>query len=380
MNAPTLTPTPAHALYAPSSAHRWMHCTASALAISRLGEQEESEEAAKGTRAHDEIERILGGLSGRGFTDGVLFEAYTKPVDANHPSAYGVALVVSFVGQLPAGSLWIEQRVRLTDDIWGRCDVGHWHDESATLTIIDYKDGFVPVEAEKNEQLRIYAAASIFTHQLPARWIRYVVVQPNDFRPVPRVKQWIEPAESLREFAERAAGVPTGPLTFTAGEHCRYCPLFGRCEASRDVLTNLGTMIAHPADQVPAGQVALFMAARKPIEDWFKSADKAWTKRALAGQVPPGMKVVTGQKHRAWRDPNEARRTVFHEKGLEALEPPTPAQAEKMGIDKAWIDAEAPRPEGGPVLAFESDTRPVFERRGVVEMFKAALADVGRTT
>jgi hypothetical protein len=54
------------------------------------------------------------------------------------------------------------------------------------------------VDVEENEQLRIYAAASMFTHNLPVKWIRYVVVQPNDWRPfVPRVKQWHEPVETL---------------------------------------------------------------------------------------------------------------------------------------------------------------------------------------
>lgn len=45
-------PNAAHACYSPSSAHRWTVCTASATAIAALGEQEEGEEAAEGTRAY----------------------------------------------------------------------------------------------------------------------------------------------------------------------------------------------------------------------------------------------------------------------------------------------------------------------------------------
>jgi hypothetical protein len=63
--------------------------------------------------------------------------------------------------------IWIEQRVRLTDEIWGRCDVAHWSPSTRVLTIVDYKNGYVGVDAEENEQLRIYAAASIYTHNLP---------------------------------------------------------------------------------------------------------------------------------------------------------------------------------------------------------------------
>lgn len=355
---------PAHATYAPSSAHRWMECTASASAIAALPEQEEGEEAAEGTAAHEEIERCISPMG------------VPLPVNREHSAAYGIALLLDYVSQLPAGQMWVEQRVTLTPQIWGRCDVAHWHEESATLTIVDYKNGYVNVEAEENEQLRIYGAGSIYTHKLPAKWVRYVVVQPNSFMPVPRVKQWVESAESLHEFATRAAAVPDGPLTFKAGEHCRYCPLFGRCEATRDLLVHLSTMMQHTPEEVRAEQVAIVKALEKPIADWFKQLDKVKTKDALAGKVMPGMKLVTATKHRDWRDPVAARREVVAALGDAALDLCTPAQAEKLGMDKAVVDRMAVKPEGGPALAFESDKRPTFARKSAAEMFAGVSSSV----
>jgi hypothetical protein len=362
----------AHAIYAPSSAHRWTVCTASATAISKLGEQEEGDEAAEGTRAHDEIERVLGPYSGDGL--GWWLEnpnTLVNPLDNDHPAAYGVALLLEYVRGLPPGPLWIEQRVHLTEQIWGRCDVAHWDPASETLTIIDYKNGFVDVDAVENEQLRIYAAGSIFTHKLPARWVRYVVVQPNSFMPVPRVKQWLESAEALFAFAERTAAIPRGPLTFQAGEQCKYCPLFGRCPASQDVLVRLSAMLANAPDAVRPDQIAMFKACEKPIADWFKALDKAATKAALAGSVAPGMALVTGTKHRGWKSAGEARAAVVGALGADALELPTPAQAEKLGMAKAEVAALAETPEGGPVLAFASDKRkPWTGGKSSTEMFK----------
>lgn len=351
----------AHAVYAPSSAHRWSVCTASAHAISHLPEQNEGEEAAEGTAAHDEIERCLGS------------EPDWSPVNPDHPAAYGVSLLLDYVRQLPAGRLWVEQRVTLTPAIWGRCDVAHWHEESATLTIVDYKNGFVDVQAEENEQLQIYAAASIYTHKLPARHVRLVVVQPNSFMPVPRVKQWVTTAEALFAFAERVARIPDGEKKFVAGEQCKYCPMFGRCPASADVLVKIGTMLANAPDAVPLDQVALFTACKKPIEDWFKGLDKAATKKALAGNVPPGMKVVLTTKHRDWRDEAAARKEIVAALGVDSLSPPTPAQAEKLGMDKSWVEANSQKPDGGPALAFESDKRPAFVRKTAAEMFADAV-------
>lgn len=355
-----------HACYAPSSAHRWTQCTASATAIAALGEQEEGEEAAEGTRAHDEIERCLGAAAH--FSNGMQ----PLPVNPDHPAAFGVALVLDYVRQLPPGRLWVEQRVRLTDQIWGRCDVAHWDDATGILTIVDYKNGHVGVDAEENEQLRIYAAGSIYTHNLPAKWIRYVVVQPRDFRPVPPVKQWHESADDLFAFATKTAAIPYGPLTFVAGEQCTYCPLFGICSASRDLLANVGALVAGlmTADQVTPAQRALFLACKKPIADAFKNAEKIWQKEALQGAAAPGLKVVTSQGHKAWSDPEAARALVLERLGPSGLDVPTPAQAIERGIPADVVNPMAPRPSGGPVLAFESDKRPEWKARTGAEMFK----------
>ena len=99
-----------HATYAPSSAHRWTVCTASAEAIARLGEQEEGEEAAQGTAAHDEIERcMIGEPDDPSWLD----------VDADHPAAFGIALFLDYCRKLSHGTFWVEQRVRLTDQLRG---------------------------------------------------------------------------------------------------------------------------------------------------------------------------------------------------------------------------------------------------------------------
>lgn len=369
MNA-HIDPGAAHAVYAPSSAHRWTVCTASATAIAALGEQEEGDEAKEGTAAHEEIERCMSGIAQ--FSNG----CQPLPVDPDHPAAYGVSLVIDYVRQLSqnGSKLWIEQRVALTDQIWGRCDVAHWDEASATLTIVDYKNGFVGVDVEDNEQLQIYAAASIYTHRLPAKWIRLVVVQPRDFRPVPRVKQHIMSAADLFTFSERVAAIPRGPLTFVAGEQCKYCPLFGKCQPTQDILAHLGAAMCVSPENVRPDQVAIFKAMEKPIADYFKSMDKVQTKRALAGHVPPGMKLVATVKHRAWNNETEARAEVVGMFGADALELPTPAQVEKLGMDKVKVATLASTPEGGPALAFVSDKRPAWAQKSVESMFKGAAA------
>jgi hypothetical protein len=347
-------PNAAHAVYAPSSASRWVYCTASAEAIGYLPEQEEGEEAKEGTAAHEELERVLSGGA----------------IDPEHDAAFAVALAVSYVRQLSPGQMWIEQRVALTDQIWGRCDVAHWDDSTSVLTIVDLKNGMRAVDVEENEQLRIYAAASMFTHKLPVKWIRYAVVQPNDWRPfVPRVKQWHEPVADLYEWAGRVAAIPKATKSFTVGDHCRDCPLFGKCDASIDMLSNFGAVIAAlvAPDSVRADQVALFLALEKPITDQIKKFKTHWEKAALKSDAPPpGMKLVTTNPHRAWKDVAAARAAVIAKCGVDALEPPTPAQAEELGVDVSELAA---KPKGGPALAFANDKRKPWAPVTAQEMF-----------
>lgn len=364
----------AHAVYAPSAAHRWAMeggCSASAEAIAHLGEQEEGEEAAEGTEAHDEIDRVLQPL----VTDGI---AELDEESREHSAAFGVALFFDFVRKLfrrNDDQIWVEQRVRLTDEIWGRCDVAHWSPSTGVLTIVDYKNGYVGVDAEENEQLRIYAAAAIYTHNLPAKWIRYAIVQPNDFRPVPRVKQWFEPAASLFAFAQRVAAIPHGPKQFVAGTQCTYCPLFGRCPATIDLLRQVGALVAGlmTPDQVTPAQRALFMACKKPIADAFKSAEKAWQKDQLAGAGSTDLKMVESQTNRAWMNPVAAKALVLEKLGVDGLDVPTPAQAIERGIDEAIVNAIASKPPGVPVLAFANDKRKDWKPKTVSDMFGAAV-------
>lgn len=353
--------TASHAIYAPSSAHRWTVCTASAEAIAVLPEQEEGEAAKEGTNAHEELERVLnGGAPNR-----------------DHDAAYIVALTVDYVKKLGPGKLWVEQRVELTKDVWGRCDVAHFDGE--TLTIVDMKNGFVGVDAKENEQLMIYAAASVYTHNLPIKQFRLCVVQPNDWRPVPKVKQWPEKvedwplcsADALYAFAQRVATIPKADKTFVAGEHCRYCPLFGKCEPTRDLLAHLSVALQHSPNEVTPDQRAAFKMLEKPIADWFKGADKTWTKDALSGTVPTGMKLVTSQTHRAWIDEEAARAAVIAKAGVDGLKVPTPAQAAELGVD---VETLARKPDGGPVLAFESDKRAPWKVKSAAEMFAGVTA------
>src|SRR5579859_4491367 len=135
-----------HAKYAPSSAHRWLVCPASAVLGATIPERK-SPEADEGTRVHGLIEKAL---CGAGFPHGETQEIQ----DA-------VALVVSYVDQLgPASVLEFERRVVLVPgQNWGTADILHISADGGVATIADYKNGAMDVQVDLNDQITNYADA-----------------------------------------------------------------------------------------------------------------------------------------------------------------------------------------------------------------------------
>jgi len=363
-----IDPKSQHAVYAPSASHRWIPCTASPEAIASLGPQERTAESKEGDEAHSELERVLNTALDEGLS--------LDLINWDHPAARGVALALDYVRQLfkhQSDVFYVEERVILTPQIWGKLDVGHWSNKTQTITVVDFKNGQRAIDVEENPQLRIYAAALMFTHKLPAKHIRYALVQLNDWRPyVPRVKQWLEPVESLYAWASHIATIPTTAKRFVAGDHCRNCPLFGKCEASHDLLKQIAVALMSDPKEVRPDQIAMILHQKKPIEDWFKGLEKAATTQALKGKPPAGMNLFTATKHRTWINEENAFKALVAQKGFDAalkmLKMPTPAQAQDAGMN---IEGYAQKPEGGPVIGFANDKRQPWKQKSAEEMFGA---------
>src|ERR1019366_3705399 len=112
------------------------------------------------------------------------------------------------------------------------------------LTIVDYKNGRwdVPVmesDGTPNPQIATYAAGELVRLGWPVsiEWVRLVVIQPNSLFGT-NVKQQVLPVYLIKEFVGKieaaVAAIPTAEPN--PGNHCRYCPAFGRCSATQGVL------------------------------------------------------------------------------------------------------------------------------------------------
>lgn len=349
-----------HAIFAPSAAHRWLEggCTAYPEAAARLPQEESGEHAERGTFVHKAIEMHL---------TGELPDPYLEP-RLEEDEAANVLSFAAFVDQFGEGKRWIEHRLMFNPEVWGTADFIHWAPSLRMLSIVDYKNGFVDVPVFNNAQLLTYGAAALRRLTVDPDFIRFVIYQPNSIAPVPRFKQWVATREQVENHAVRIEEILKSPRVFKAGEHCRYCPLFGKCDATQDLLQQLAPMLVQSPGEVSDDMLAAYLALRRPIDDWFKALEKDGLQR-LATRKIPGVAMGASNKHRVWTDDNLVVSALVDRFGAKGVKPVSPSQAEKLGA-KDLVEQYSTKPRGEPILVFEDDPRAnLVPTRDVAKVF-----------
>ena len=370
-----------HARFAPSSAHRWLNCTASVDAASRYDDPP-SEAAQEGSAAHFILERCLidGGQPSAhvGRTIVVKERGVERSFAVTRDMARDVALGVDTVREIAShpGVSGVEARVsleRVDPDLWGTTDLWHWG-QDGVLTICDFKFGRGDVDATGNEQLMIYAAAALerlATNVVP-EVITLVIVQPRSVAPTPRVKRWSLSAQELFAFVDRVIGAIAEARrapTFTAGPWCEHCPALGECPATSDhrgIAPSLLTadMTVRDAERI--------VGYRDLLAKVVERAEKTLLEAMLLGHKS-SFPLVTKNKHRQWRDVDLARQRISDEIGPQALEAPTPAGCEKFGpAGKAIAQELAFTPPGEPTIGKPGDKRAAYLPKSAETMFGAS--------
>lgn len=233
MVAPT-KPLPDHWPLGPSSASRWLKCPGSAGASS-----ESSEAADVGTLSHAIAEQLLSGAKEVMLTmkQGELFNSLESERRMNFIDAvntcvnyvrsirddYDVCILETKVQSLTVGPHGGTVDVILATE--------------TTLHVIDFKFGYVPVDAEDNDQLQCYL--NLATQKFPGRKVKLgTIVQP--------AHRGADTAEftnvqlSHHLSAVLVVGqlwVKGNPPRYADVEHCKYCPLLGGDNPCKEAAT-----------------------------------------------------------------------------------------------------------------------------------------------
>lgn len=373
-----------HARLSASSAARWLNCPPSAMLAEQFPETT-SKYAAAGTLAHKLAElkarkHFLEPMGTRAYNARLKKLKEDPAWDNGMDAATDVYMdelkrIAMLYDEPPFVAL--EVRVdysHIAPEGYGTADCVMIAD--GNLHIVDYKNGAgVPVEAEENPQLKLYALGAlkvyepIFGDSINAVCMH--IVQPN----AGGVKQWGISARDL--YAWGASVVKTaeeaynGEGAFNPGPWCddHFCPARATCTArAKKMLGFMGEMEAKPdpalIDDECIGDILTQAAG---LQKWITALQDYAFNRALAGHEVRGFKLVEGRSSREWLDQDKAFEALLERGVPEALlwerKPVTVAGLEKA-LGKASFNADAldliVKKPGKPALVPASDKRPAW--------------------
>lgn len=443
----------AHALFSPSSAHKWIRC-AGALAMEQGAPDSTSSAADEGTAAHHlaamvltdgtyytrayqgRLIRVINGvvwergepmpprLQGQRNNSDRVFEVDEDMCEA--VQTYVDAIRGRIEEYKAAGAIdttiLIENRVDISNVVnhpeqFGTSDViivATWADGTSLIGVEDLKYGYRLVDAERNEQLMIYALGALEQYELLGNFTRarMVIHQPNR----DHVSDWECTVEELRAFGKLAATAadkarwllenwntltPAERLaTLTAGEkQCQWCKKKD-CEARLAVLnevtgvefedlTNevIDELVTEPAvieDPEAYGQRLAMLRSKVPMLDMLARGILAMSDAfVLDGGKMPGWKAVQGKKgNRKWEDPAvaeaEMKRMRLPTDDMYTKKVISPTAAEKLlakDSPRRWtkLNSLVTQSEGQPAVVEESDKRPPLEIKNPADDFAPVI-------
>nr|DAM82859.1 MAG TPA: Protein of unknown function (DUF2800) [Caudoviricetes sp.] len=366
----------AHALLSASGAHRWMNCTPSAVLESQFPDTT-SEAAKEGTLAHEMAEAKLQHLfNTQDYRKAKLTRALNKikkdelyqPEMDGYTDDYVAYVRKSAMEFEKSPYIAIEKRLDLTayiPDGFGTADcvmIGE-----RTLHIIDLKYGKgVPVSAENNEQLMIYALGALEAYKMlfAIDTVKISIVQPridNTNSSEFTVKELMEFGDKVKHYADIAI---KGDGEQSPGDWCRFCRARQQCRARADKNIELAFEIGKKPPLITNEEVGEYLRKGEDVAKWLSELQDYALAECLAGRDVDGYKAVEGRGSRAWTDMDAAFEAIIEDGTDEALlyerKPLTLAQVEKL-MGKAHFEDVAGeyviKNPGKPTLVPSTDKR-----------------------
>ena len=373
-------PANGHALLSASSAHRWLECPPSVKLTSDLPDTA-GEAAAEGTLAHRIVEERLDSIIEKGIwpkkaSAKLRMDERYRPVMEEHADTMVGYVMGIFDGLAEEGAdplLMSEQRLdfsRWVPDGFGTGDALVVAD--GVIHVIDYKYGKgVPVYAEDNPQLRLYALGAYEAYDALYNIQKVVthIVQPR----LDSLTSEELTAEELLKWADeyvvpRAQLAVNGEGTMQPGEWCRFCKVRATCRARAEQQLALARYDFQSPLLLTPEEIGDILGRVDELAKWAKSVkDYALQASVSNGETFPGWKLVRGRANRKMTDEEEVAELLLEQgfqphqiyslKGLTDLE-------EVVG-KKQLADLLGDRiikPEGRPTLAPETDKRQAITR------------------
>lgn len=384
-----------HALLSPSTSHRWLNCTPSAmLESSEPGTT--SIYAAEGTEAHALAELKLSFILEKISQDeyDTRFENFRLSsqfysAEMNEYVNDYINEVMTIIREDNKGidcKVYLEEYVRFEDIVpngGGTSDVVIIGNNFVHIIDLKYGKG-VPVSAIGNPQLRLYALGAIKAHlrEVTVQEVRMTIVQPRlrdittDFMSVKDLNDW-----AVNFVKPRAQLAIEGRGELCSGDWCRFCKCRAKCKKLADDQLAVAQRefedvvvennILEPKNMSPEMLSRILFIAPKFIE-WFNDVQKYAVQSVINdGLKIPGYKLVEGRSVRTIFDTDSVieklRTSGFVEADYMKPRELLGITALEKNIGKKLFNdlcgQYIVKPQGKPVLASENDKRPAIDAR-----------------
>jgi hypothetical protein len=391
-----------HARFSPSASERWLNCPGSVpfieLLVATRTIQDPSLDrsghaANRGTLAHELGEVRLTR------NDALIYppdtdegQAWRRAFDAmpaadqelieRHATIYfnyvsGLVASLRDMATVPEGvHTYYETRVDVSAEVWGSIDAAIVLGRE--LWVIDLKTGHRAVSPIENTQLMTYATGICKRLRWEIDVIHIIIVQPEveadplvwDTTPVVLKRH----LRRINAAVAKAEAWDARNPSFTAGDHCDYCPAKGECPAQRslasqvfdgalEVADNRPVLNLRPVGSLTPEQRAFILTHEKAMREWLDAVREDVIRNHRA---PPGFKIVAANSRTRWRD-EDAALTYFgqHHPGHVRRTPPTITDARRVLSTEAFENLTE-SPVGAPTVVPESDRRAALPPPGDV--------------
>ena len=378
-----------HSFLSASGAHRWLACTPSAM-LEKDFPDTTSESAREGTLAHELAElKVRNYFYSVEFGKRKLTAAIKKLKEQElwqdemmgHTDTYLDVIKTLALGLPSKPYVAIEKRVDFSTyvpDGFGTADCILLQGD--TLHVIDFKYGKgVPVSAEENPQMKLYALGAYETYKIlyPIKNIHLVIVQP---RLPDGTSEWSCDIDHLLRFGEyvkeRAELAIKGEGPFSPGEkQCRFCRARAKCRARAEENVRLAFAVGKKPPLISNEEVGKYLQMGEDVAKWLKDLQEYALSECLAGKDIPGWKAVEGRGAREWTDMDAAFEKLVSDGVVEGpllweKKPLTLAQVEKLVGVKEFKNAVGDlvvKAPGKPTLVKESDKREAITNKMTAE-------------
>ena len=371
-----------HAKLSASGSSRWINCPPS-IRLEEQFEDKTSIYAEEGTLAHElaelKLRLELKEITKRTYTlrfnkatkDNPL---YSKDMD-DYVDVYKEICIEKYLNSKETTTdsiAAVEQRLDFSNYVPAGFGTGDFIViADGTLEICDLKYGKgVPVSAENNSQMRLYALGAInkFSFLYDIEKVRMTIIQPrlsnisSDEISVNDLLKWAE--EVVKPSAELAI---KGEGEFKTGGHCKFCKARSVCRARADENLELAKFEFKKSDTLSNDEISEILEKVDSLVKWASDVKEYALDKALEGQEFKGYKLVEGRSQRKWKD-EKAVAKILTDRGFLENIIWTKKLTTISNIERAIGKKETERlfkdlidkPLGKPTLVPLSDKREVY--------------------